>query len=142
MSPCLYYESVSIPWVHVYTISPCPCLYHESLSIQCVLVYNMSPCQKHESMSIIWVKKFKLRRKRKINYKNKIFRNKEIPITDILKYKLLLYRYTNDRNTEIPIKEIHFTVIQITEVQKYKLRDYRNTSEKSSLKIQKFTHNS
>ena len=28
---CQYYESMSIPWVHVYTMSPC--LYHESMSI-------------------------------------------------------------------------------------------------------------
>ena len=31
MSPCLYQESMSTPWVHVYTISPC--IYNESMSI-------------------------------------------------------------------------------------------------------------
>ena len=36
MSPCLYQESMSIPWVHVNSISPC--LYHESLLIPCIHV--------------------------------------------------------------------------------------------------------
>ena len=49
------YMCVSIPWVLVYTISPCQ--YHESLSIPFVLVNTMRPCQYHESMPIPWVLK-------------------------------------------------------------------------------------
>ena len=45
-------ESLSIPWVHVYTMIPC--LYHESMSIPWVHVYTMSPFLYHESMSIPW----------------------------------------------------------------------------------------
>ena len=40
---CQYHKSLSIPWVHVNTMSPF--WYHESWSIQWVLVYTMSPCQ-------------------------------------------------------------------------------------------------
>ena len=53
ISPCLYHESMSLPWVHVYTMSPC--LYIESMSIPWVHVYTMSSCLYHESMSIPWV---------------------------------------------------------------------------------------
>ena len=53
ITPCVYHESLVIPWVRVNTMSPC--LYHESLSIPRVLVYTMSPCQFHASISIPWV---------------------------------------------------------------------------------------
>ena len=46
----MYHESMSIPWVHVYTMSPC--LYYESMSILWVHVYTMSLCLYHESMSV------------------------------------------------------------------------------------------
>ena len=51
MSPCLYREYTSIPWVHVYTM--CPCLYHESMSLPWLHAYTMSSCLYHESMSIL-----------------------------------------------------------------------------------------
>ena len=57
MSPCLYHVSMSIPWVHVSTISPC--LYHKSMSIQWVNVYTIIPYIYHESLPIPWVQKFK-----------------------------------------------------------------------------------
>ena len=50
---CLIQESMSIPQVHVYTMSPCP--YHEFMSIPGVHVHTMSPCLYHESMCIPWV---------------------------------------------------------------------------------------
>ena len=53
MSPCLYHESMYIPWVHVFTMSPF--LYHESMYIPWVHVLPMSQCLYHESMSIPWV---------------------------------------------------------------------------------------
>ena len=39
---CHYHESMSIPWVHVYTMSPCK--FHASMSIPWVLAKNMSQC--------------------------------------------------------------------------------------------------
>ena len=54
MSPCPYHESMSIllviPWVHVYTMSPC--LWQESIFIPWVHVYTMSPSVYHKSISI------------------------------------------------------------------------------------------
>ena len=47
---CQYHESMSIPLVHVYTMSPC--LYHESMSMPLVHVYTMNPCLYHAAMSI------------------------------------------------------------------------------------------
>ena len=57
--PILYHESesipwvLSIPWIHVYTMSPL--LYQESMSIPRVHVYTIRPCLYHESMSIPWI---------------------------------------------------------------------------------------
>ena len=61
----LYHESesvpwvLSIPWVQIYTLTPCvaiytmsACLYHESMSIPWV---HVRPCQFYASISIIWV---------------------------------------------------------------------------------------
>ena len=51
-APIWYHESksipsvLSIPWVHVYTMSPCQ--FHEPLSIRWVHVYTISPCQIQE----------------------------------------------------------------------------------------------
>ena len=50
---CLYHESLSMPLVHVYTMSPC--LYHESMCIPWDLVNSMHPCLYHESLLITWV---------------------------------------------------------------------------------------
>ena len=69
---------MNIPWIHVYTFSPC--LYHESMSkhesmsIPCLHVYTMSPCQYQESMSITWVQKF-IQWKKGKQYRHPIFRN-------------------------------------------------------------------
>ena len=69
---CLFHDSMSLPWVHVYTMITClyhdsmslpwdpvysmsSCLYYESMSIPQVNVYAMIPCLYHESMSIPWV---------------------------------------------------------------------------------------
>ena len=56
MSPFLYIESMSIPRVHVNTIS----IDHESMSIPWVLVNSMHPCRYHESFPIIWVNVYTL----------------------------------------------------------------------------------
>ena len=61
--PILYHKSMSIPWVYVYTMSPClvhtmsPYIYHESTSIPWVNIYTVSPCLYHDFMSISWVPK-------------------------------------------------------------------------------------
>ena len=73
---------LSIRWVHVYTMTLC--LYHESVSIPWVHVYTISPCLYHEFQK----------------YRNTNYRNTEIQITDIDKYKLQKYRNTNERCTE------------------------------------------
>ena len=67
------HESMSIPWVHIYTIRP---------------------CQKHAEKN-----------RKENNYINTIFRNTEIQIRDILKYKLYNYPCTKLQNTEIQIWE-------------------------------------
>ena len=95
--PILYHESksiplvLSIPWVQVYTMSPC--LYHDSMFIPLVHVYTMSPWKFHESMSIPWV------------LANNMIQclYLEIQITEIKKYKLQIYRNTIFRNSEIQI---------------------------------------
>ena len=56
------------------------CQYHESMSIPWVHVYSMSPCLYDESMFIPWV--------RNTNDRNTNYRNTKIPITEIQKYKL------------------------------------------------------
>ena len=53
MSPCIYHDSMSLPWVHVHTMGSF--LYYESISIRWVNVYTLIPCPYHESMSIPWV---------------------------------------------------------------------------------------
>ena len=55
------YESKSIPWVQVYTMSLS--LYHTSKSISWIQVYTMSPRLHHESKSIPWVLFYTMRQK-------------------------------------------------------------------------------
>ena len=51
--PILYHDSMYIPWVYGWNMSPC--LYHESMAIPLVHVHTMSPCIYHEFMYILWV---------------------------------------------------------------------------------------
>ena len=94
MSPCSYYESMSVPEVLFYTMSPC--LYHESLSNPCFHFYTM---------------------------RNAVFRYTEIQITTIKKYKFQNYISLTCIFTEIQITVIQkyqIIEIQFVEVQKYK----------------------
>ena len=57
--PCLYHESMSVPWIIVYTMSLC--LYHmsmsipyESISVTWVLVNFMRPCLTSRSCERLW----------------------------------------------------------------------------------------
>ena len=74
---CQYHESIFIPWVFVYTMSPC--LYHESMSVPEAWFYTMSPCLYHESMSNPCFKFYTMR--------NTVFRYTKVQITRINKYK-------------------------------------------------------
>ena len=100
MGRCQYHKSKFIPWVNVYTMSQC--IYHESMPLPWVHVYTMIPCLYQKSISIPWIHVYTM--------KNTIFRNTEIQITGIQKYKLHDYRNTNWWYTEI----------QITKMQEYK----------------------
>ena len=82
IGPCLYHESMSIPWVQVYTIIPC--LYHESMSIPWVLVNSMRPCLTSakpflafgqelvmpfgKKTCILWQIQYSVRKKKKNNF--------------------------------------------------------------------------
>ena len=93
MSPCLYHDSMSKPWVHVYTISPC--LYLESLSNPCFHFYIM-----------IYT----------------VFRYTEIQITRIKKYLQIYWKYIYS-NTEIkkyPIEEIQLAEVEKYKWQDYR----------------------
>ena len=48
---CQYYESLSIIWFLVYTMSPCQ--YYESFLIPWLLINTMSPCLYLESLSML-----------------------------------------------------------------------------------------
>ena len=52
-SPCIYHDYMSLPWFHVYTMSSC--LYYDSMYIPWVNVYTMIPCLYYDSMSLPWV---------------------------------------------------------------------------------------
>ena len=111
MTPCVYHESLFIPWVHVYTMSPC--LYHESMCIPWVLVNSMHLFLYHKSLPITWVNVYTM--------------SPEIQITKrflllLQKYNFQKYRDTNYRNKEI----------QITDIHKYKLHKYRNTNDRNT----------
>ena len=92
MIPCLYNEFISIPWVHVYTMSSC--VYHESMSIPWFYTYTMSPCLCHESWD-------------------------HEPITTVIVH-------TNYRKTKIKIPETQIPETHIIEIKKYKLQKYTN----------------
>ena len=55
-------------------------------------------------------------------YENPIFKNTEIQITEIQKYKWQIYQITNYTNTEL----------QITGIQEYKLNKYQNTNYRNT----------
>ena len=109
-----------------YTMSTCQ--FHESMCL---------PLQYYESILIPWVKKFKLKRKKKLT-KIKCseipkYRSTEIEVTDVTKYKLNIYKNASDINTDIQNtiyqkKIIQFTEIQIFKWQKYKSQKCRNTN--------------
>ena len=87
---CLYHESLSMPLVHVYTMSPC--LYHETMCIPWDLVNSMHPCLYHESLLITWVNVYNM--------------SPEIQLTKKeIKYKNTIVRYTNNRSAETQIQE-------------------------------------
>ena len=128
----LYCESesvllvLSIPWVHVYTMTQC--LNHGSLSIPWSNVYTMSPCVYHESLFIQFIHVYSIARRRKNNNTN--LRDTVIQITGIQKCKLHINRNTSCKNTEIQMtKKNRITNYRNKEMQKYKLQANRNTSE-------------
>ena len=156
MIPCLYYESMSILWVNVYTMSLC--LYPESMSIPWVLANNKSHCLHHESRNLYCRNTTK-----SLTQITEIFftQSVEIQVTGIQKFKLKKYVYNNyrnknDRNTNY--RNTHYrhmynnfnyrnTEKQIKEAQKYKLGITKIQAKQSSPKfksspiIQKFTCN-
>ena len=91
-----------------------PCIYHESLSNPCFHLYNMrNKIFRNTEIQITGIQKYKLQ-----NYRNTNCRYTDIQITDKLKYKLQKNRNTTYRSAEI----------QITEIQKYNLQKCRNTN--------------
>ena len=86
-SPCLYHELMSIPWVHVYTMSRKK---EKITKIQLLVIqtYKLQKCRNtNYRYTKIQVKKYKWQKYRNINY-----RNTEIKITEVHKYKLQDYR--------------------------------------------------
>ena len=67
---CQYHESMSIPWVHVDTRSPC--LWHEPFPVTRVIVHTISP-----ELFITEIQK---------NLQNTNYKNSEIMIIEIQKY--------------------------------------------------------
>ena len=101
MSPCLYHESMLIPWVHVYTIRPC--LYHTKNKLQ--------------RQKFAKIQKYKLEK-----YWDTINRNTKIQGTEYINTNYKKRRNSNTRNIN--------TEIQITKGHTYKLKDNKNISYK------------
>ena len=96
MIPCIYHESMSVPWVHTHTmrqflyhesmsiprvhVCTSPCQFHASMSIPWVLANNMSQCLYHESRNSVYrnMKTQNTKRRKKASSRNTIFRNTEM----------------------------------------------------------------
>ena len=117
MTPCVYHELLFIPSVHIDTMSPC--LYHKSMWIPWGLFNPMHLFLYHESLPITWVNVYNMSPEIQITKKicccckNTTFTNTEIQITRIKKSKLKIYKNTSYINTEI-------------KWQKYRSTNYRN----------------
>ena len=77
-----YHETMPIPWIYVYTMSPCQ--YLDSMSIPWVLFNKKSHCSYHVSIN-----------KREMFYRDTLLKIIEKQITGIRKNKLQRYYYTN-----------------------------------------------
>ena len=131
MSPCLYHESMSIPWVHVYTTSSY--IYHKSMSIPWVYVNTINTCQFHASIPMQWVlanilSQILYHECRKSNYRNTKKKKIEEEEKHYRKIQFLEIKNKKNRNTEI----------QITDITKHKLQRHRITiKEAQKYELQK-----
>ena len=112
LTPFVYHELLFIPWVSVYTMSPC--LYHESMCIPWVLVNSIHLFLYHNSLPITWVNVY--------NMSPEIQKNKKRFLLLLCKYNFQKYINTNYRNKNI----------QITDIHKYMFHEYRNTNDRNT----------